>query len=448
MADGWARVTGRPQAVIVHVDVGTQALSFAIHNASTGKSPVLIFAGLCPFTEDGHLRGSRTEYMHWIQDAPNQKGVVEQFCRYAAELKTGRTVKQMVGRAMQFATSDPKGPAYLCGAREVMEEEIEPYVLEDNQWGPVKPAALPNDAIETIAQTLVDAESPLIVTGYSGRNRLVPEQIVKLADTIPGLRVFDTGGSDMCFPFSHPASLGMRYSFHEATTEADVILVLDCDVPWIPSRNRPRKDARIYHIDVDPLNSMMPISFFPANGRWRADSYTVLCQLNDYLARSSAHQKTLEGQVYRVRKTQLVESHAKRLASFAQLAEPKTDGTINAHYLGAVIKETLLADTVFVVEAVTCAVQIFDQIQPSIPGRWINCGGTGIGWSGGAALGVKLALTADGQPNFVCQIVGDGTYLETVPGSVFWIASRYRIPVLTIILNNKGKLIQWYSSVP
>jgi thiamine pyrophosphate-dependent acetolactate synthase large subunit-like protein len=63
MADGYARVTNKPQCVIIHVDVGTSGLGAAIHNASTGRAPVLIFAGLSPFTLEGELRGSRTEYM-------------------------------------------------------------------------------------------------------------------------------------------------------------------------------------------------------------------------------------------------------------------------------------------------------------------------------------------------------------------------------------------------
>ena len=50
MADGFARVSNRPQCVIIHVDVGTSALGAAVHNACTGKAPVLIFAGLSPYT--------------------------------------------------------------------------------------------------------------------------------------------------------------------------------------------------------------------------------------------------------------------------------------------------------------------------------------------------------------------------------------------------------------
>src|SRR5438034_4237870 len=169
MADGYARLTGKPQCVIVHVDVGTQGLGAAVHNASCGRAPVLIFAGLSPFTIEGEMRGSRTEYIHWVQDVPDQKQIVAQYCRYSVELKTGKNIKQIVNRALQFATSAPTGPVYLVGAREVLEEEIEPYTLDQNVWKPVAPAALPQDAVESIAVHLVFAKQPLVITGYNGR---------------------------------------------------------------------------------------------------------------------------------------------------------------------------------------------------------------------------------------------------------------------------------------
>src|SRR5947199_8632467 len=142
MADGYARVTNKPQCVIVHVDVGTQGLGAAVHNASCGRVPVLIFAGLSPYTIEGEMRGSRTEYIHWIQDVPDQKQIVRQYCRYTGEIKSGKNVKQIVNRALQFAMSDPKGPVYLVGAREGMEEESEPYHLIQEHWVPVEPTAL------------------------------------------------------------------------------------------------------------------------------------------------------------------------------------------------------------------------------------------------------------------------------------------------------------------
>ena len=441
MADGWARTTGRPQAVIVHVDVGTQALGAAMHNANTGRCPVLIFAGLCPFTESGELQGSRTEYQHWLQDTPDQKAIVRQYCRYVGELRTAHTVKETVARAMQFATSDPKGPVYLVGAREVLAETIqEPYIIKQEELGPIEPAALPQTAVKTISEALVHAKSPLIITGYSGRNQGCPPQLVQLVDFIPGLRVFDTGGSDMCFPFTHRGAVGFRLSFDPVTTEADVILILDCDVPWIPSRNPPRDDARIYHVDIDPLNASIGISSFPAHGRWRADSYTALTQLNAYLTHSHSLKTSLSDPIYVQRGERLEADRAAQIASFAKLAALSPSSTLNIHHVGAAIKSAVPSDTVFVVEAATCSIPLADQLQVDMPGGWLNSGGAGLGWSGGAALGVKLALEASsGYSRFVCQIVGDGTFLFSAPSSVYWIAARYGIPVLTIVLNNRGK---------
>lgn len=175
--------------------------------------------------------------MHWLQEAPDQKAIVRQYCRYTGEVRTGMNVKQLVGRTLQFAMSAPKGPVYLAATREVLAEEVEPYSLEQEKWVPIGPAALPANAIHDIATALVQAEIPLIITSYSGRDERTPELLATLADLILGIRAHDTGGSDMCFPNTHPASEGFCLSFNQCTRDADVILLLDCDVPWIPSRN-------------------------------------------------------------------------------------------------------------------------------------------------------------------------------------------------------------------
>src|SRR5690606_32020078 len=112
-------------------------------------------------------------------------------CRYAAELKTGVNVKQMVNRALQFAKSDPQGPVYLCGSREVMEMEIEPYSIKQDQWEPVELGGLPGSAARSIAEALAGAKEPLLITGYAGRNKAVPAALVELANTVKGLRVLD-----------------------------------------------------------------------------------------------------------------------------------------------------------------------------------------------------------------------------------------------------------------
>ena len=129
-------------------------------------------------------------------------------------------------------------------------------------------------------------------------------------------------------------------------------------------------DAHFYHIDADPLNCMMSNSHFPAHARWKVDSHTALSQLNTHLQENSELNATLNQPVYAQRGQRLAEEHATRLASFAELAKPRDSGAITAHHVGAAIKSSLPADTVFVIEAVTCAIQISDQLQTSIPGSW------------------------------------------------------------------------------
>ncbi|RMD42350.1 hypothetical protein DV735_g2805, partial [Chaetothyriales sp. CBS 134920] len=444
MADGFARVTGKPQCVLVHVDVGTQMLGCAMHNASVARCPVIVFAGLSPYTLDGEMRGSRTEYIHWLQDAPDQKAIVSQFCRFAGEFKSGKNIKQVLNRAIQFATSDPKGPSYLMGAREVMEEDITPYKLDQSVWEPISPAGLSPEAIKTTVSTLVAAKEPLIVVGYTGRNHATVPLLVELAELIPGIRVQDGLGSDVCFPFSHRASLGVQIGSSEAVKTADSILIIDCDVPWIPTRCRPREDAKIIHIDVDPLKQNMPLHYVSAFRRFRADSETALRQLTEYIRSQPEYNGLINKEPYATRWSSLAESHSKQLAEFAKQAAPPASlaDYPSSSYLCSQLRKQCPKDAIFTVEAVTNAPFVYSQLQVDEPGHLINSGGGGLGWSGGATLGVKLGSDhLAGGPNkgkFVCEIVGDGTYLFGVPGTVYWIAHRYKIPTLTVVLSNKG----------
>ena len=285
MADGFARLIGKPQAVIVHVDVGTQAMGCAVHNASVGRCPILIFAGLSPMTLEGELTGSQTEFIHWFQDTIDQKQIVAQYCRDAAEIKTGKNVKQMVNRALQFATSQPQGPVYLTATSEVLEEQFIPYEINQVHWTHVS-STLSQDAVVDISELLASANNPLVIVGYSGRQHSSVLELLKLVDTVPGVKVLECLSSDSCFPSSHRASLGGGIGNHEAIPTVDVILVVDADVPWIPTLCKPSPNCRIVHIDIDPIKRNMPLFYIPAEKRYCADATSAFKQLYDYIASS------------------------------------------------------------------------------------------------------------------------------------------------------------------
>ena len=413
-------------------------------------------------------------FRHWIQDVPDQKAILAQYCRYVGEIKSGKNVKQLVNRALSFAMSDPKGPVYLVGAREAMEEELEPYHLEEKYWRPIEPCALSNSMVRSMTKALRSANRALVITGYCGRNPKAMLALKRLADLHDNIRVIDTAGSDLCFPSNHPAWRGLRYGVDELIRTADTIMVIDCDVPWINTHCKPREDAIIFHIDVDPLKQQMPVFYIDALVRCRADSHTALLQLCDDATLDTLpeplEEEELAGDPLISHKPSLstlrrnndesseerVEEHRAMHAALDRLAVPNADSSYPCAYLCRRLRELCPENSIWCIEAVTNMVIVSDQIRPSLPGSWFNCGGGGLGWSGGAALGLKLAAkdmeaaakekekaddTAESKGTFICQIVGDGTFLFTVPGSVYWIARRYNIPILTIVLNNKGMFI-------
>lgn len=211
-------------------------------------------------------------------------------------------------------------------------------------------------------------------------------------------------------------------------------------MPWVNTRCNPRKDAKIFHIDVDPLKNQMPLFYLAAQARYRADSYTAITQLTKYISSTlEAETKTDE---YSQRWDALGLSYQARLSGIAKAAKPMEDGSFGSGYLCQMLRKIAPQDSIFAIEAVTNTPFVADNLQVTLPGSWINCGGGGLGWSGGGSLGIKLASEAEnpGKGKFVVQIVGDGTYLFSIPGSVYWISQRYKIPILTVVLNNAGKL--------
>src|SRR5579884_3689544 len=84
-AHGFYAATGRPQAVLVHVDVGTQNLGAMLHNAQRGRAAVLIAAGRSPYTTEPGRRGTRDTHIHWLQEQFDQHGIVRNFVKWDYE---------------------------------------------------------------------------------------------------------------------------------------------------------------------------------------------------------------------------------------------------------------------------------------------------------------------------------------------------------------------------
>ncbi|MBB4612853.1 thiamine pyrophosphate-requiring protein [Novosphingobium taihuense] len=429
IAHGFTQVTGRPQAVVIHVECGTQALAGAVHNAAKARIPVLIFAGSSPFTQDGELLGSRNEFIQWIQDVHDQRGLVRGYMRYDNEIRTGANVKQVVHRAMQFARTDPKGPVYLMAAREVLEASCEQVDIDIARWGPVSAPALGDRNARSIAGDIAKARRPLVVTSYLGRNPAAARQLASLCDRY-GIGVVESVPSYVNVPHGHDCFLGSYWNDprqNEALAEADLVLVIDSDVPWIPAKNRPSAHARILHIDIDPLKEQMPLWYIEPHGAYRADAETALAEISEALSNLAIDQGLI-GE----RRAHYARLSAKRRARLA--SEEAETGALTTARLMASVRTHLGNHAIVINEGITNYQPVFDHIAPNEPGTMFASGGGSLGYNGGAAIGAKLA-SPDAT---VVAISGDGTYMFTVPSSVHWIARRYDAPFLQIVLNNDG----------
>ncbi|KAE8356762.1 thiamine diphosphate-binding protein [Aspergillus coremiiformis] len=450
-ADGYARISHKPACVIVHVDVGTAALGQGLHNASSGRAPIVIFAGVAPSTLMGETPGSRSEHVQWYQDIRDQAALVAPYSRYSAEIKSPHQVGTVVHRAVLMATTGSPGPVYLTATREILATPA-PSLQPRRQPVPsCRLGSLPPEAIELIGDALLDAKSPLVVTGYLGRNHHAVHELIKLADTIHGLRVFDSELREVCFPATHPACITRGTGAASAIQSADIILVLDADVPWIPTRVHPHPTAEIFHIDLDPRKERMNLFDLGASATFHADTSQALRQLTTYITTSPRLpdlQSTWIPRAQALRKahadnTALISARATTL-----LATPSAPCSVD--YLCNRIRALVPHTTIFVTDSVTNQVAMTEQLQLTRPGSHITKGGSGLGWAGGAAIGVKLAsahydLTerptlrrASGPSPFVCSIVGDGSFVFSVPTAVYWASHRLACPFLTVILNNGG----------
>lgn len=420
-AHAYFAVTRRPQVVVVHVDVGTLNLGGNLHDAMRGEAGVVILAGRTPYTVDGSAPGRRLRPVNWQQDVRDQTGIVRGYTKWNHELGRTDTIHQLIPRAFQIAATEPCGPVYLTAAREVLMSPMEGVSLEmvSRARPAISPAGDPR-AIEELAAWLADARVPIAIAGRVGRHEGAVADLVALAEQI-GMLVLDTGAA-MNVPASHP--LVVRDE-NGAIASADVLLLLDVDVPWLPSKTSPSAKARIAQIDVDPNKSTIQLWGFPVDLPIQADTSKALPLLRAALERVATAER-------RARWRQRLHSSATARPSAS--AADRTATPLALAWIAQALRDALSADAIVVDEMVTSSDAVRAIIGRDVPGTWLDSGGSGLGWGLGAALGAKLAAPS----RDVVALVGDGSFVFGSPVAALWMAARNAAPFLTVIFDNAG----------
>jgi acetolactate synthase-1/2/3 large subunit len=308
-----------------------------------------------------------------------------------------------------------------------MEAAATPARIERAHWSPVAPRALPVEGVDLIVQAMSAASRPLVVTSYAGRNPEAVAALVAFAEVF-GAGVVESAPSAMNFPHDHALYQGNYWNHpvqNAALAEADGILVIDSDIPWIPTINRPRADARVFHIDVDPLKLGMTLWHIDAEASFAADAATALRQIME-AARAAGLRDVAEPSAHWAAR------HADRAARLAQEGEAATG--LTAEYVTAAVRRHARPDAIFLNEGITNYGAVCDHVAPALPGTLFASGASSLGWHGGAAIGMKLAR----PEREVIALTGDGSYMFSVPSTVHWMARQYATPFLTVVFNNRG----------
>jgi acetolactate synthase-1/2/3 large subunit len=432
MAGGYAALTGKGQVVLVHVDAGTANASMGMHNLFRARLPAFLMAGRAPFSIRGELPGSRDNYVHFVQDPYDIGSLVRQYCKWEYTLPSGVITKEVLRRGHALMQSDPPGPVYLTLPREILAEQWEESAVRTfphSRYGPVAAGGTDPVFAGRIADRLLAAENPIAITAYLGRN----PQAVALLDALSrecGIRIYEFNPAHLNIPRNSPCFAGFDPS--SAIAGADLGLLLDVDVPWLPKYVPDNTEIHWIQIDVDAIKKDFPMWGFPAQLRVQGDCATVLGQVLD-IVRSRAD----DG--YRARVARRIsawahvsQARAKRTAAAAALQGEQ--GAITPEHLCAELGQVLDAEDIVINEAIRSTLAVLTQIPRTRPQTYIGLAGGGLGFSGGMALGAKLARPG----SRVVQIVGDGGFHFSTPSSVYAVAQQYRLPVLTVVLDNGG----------
>ena len=421
MAHGYAMVTRKVPAVMVHVSVGTANGVCGVFNAARENVPMLFTAGRSPLTEGG-LPGARDVYIHWAQEMFDQAGMLREIVKWEYELRNGRQLETVIDRALSVATTQPGGPVYLSLPREVLAEPLPGLSFDSpTRRGAASPPGVDKAAIDEAARIFAAAENPLIVTASAGRDPAAVEALADFAQRF-AIPVVQHRPRHLCLPADHPCHLG--YDAGPFLDSADAILVLECDVPWVPSLKAPRPECKVIHLGVDPLFSRYPIRGFPCDLAITGAPAGALPELGAALDRHVIGSKVSE------RRQRLAQRREKLLGGWQKTADNAADmRPIHMAWASACIARVKPDDAILVNEYTLMQEHCGSNLAGSYFG---SSPASGLGWGGGAALGAKLAA----PDRLVIAVLGDGSHLFGNPVAVHHASAMHKLPVLFVVMNN------------
>ncbi|MDP9147927.1 MAG: thiamine pyrophosphate-binding protein [Acidobacteriota bacterium] len=440
MAHGYAKIDGKPLLVMAHGTVGLQHAAMAVYNAYCDRVPVIIIGGNIM---DSTRRISQVEWAHSVQDAA---AMLRDFVKWDDLPISLPHFAESAVRAYKTAMAPPMMPVLLIVDGELQENPIaNDAPLKIPRLTPTGPPQGDSGAVDEAARLLVAAENPVLIAGRAARTPAGMTYLMELAEAlqIPVIDQMDR----MNFPTRHP--LNQTERGRELISSADVILGLEVNDFWgalhsfrdqmeRTSRLVARPDAKT--ISVNSANLLVKSNYqnfqrYPeVDVDISADAEATMPSLTEAVKR---HLDAGRKNAFSERRTKLAAAHDESLqrtrdaAAYAWNASPVSTARLSAELWDQIKNEDWsLVSTVQFVSRWPQRLWAFDKYHHYIGGA----GGYGIGYNAPASVGAALANRKHGRLSVNIQCDGDLMY---APG-VLWTAAHHRIPLLTVMHNNRG----------
>ncbi|MFI1583793.1 thiamine pyrophosphate-dependent enzyme [Embleya sp. NPDC020630] len=405
MADGLARLSGRPAFVSLHAAAGLGNGIGALTNAAAAHVPMVVTAGQ---QDQRHLLSGPVL-------AGDLAGLAEPTVKWAHEVRTRAEVGPSLRRAFRLALSPPTGPVFLSLPMNLLDERG-PRAPERT------PASLRGAApVEELTGLLARTPAHEIALVYGDEvARSAADEGVALAEALRAPVWGASWPSANPFPTTHALWRGYlpptASGIHETLSDRRLVLVLGARafLAYFPYAPGPVTDAdtRVVQISAEPDDAgrTTPVEL-ALHGDLRATIARLSTALTDRPC--SADEPAPAGP----------EAAAEQAGS---------DGPLDARSVAHTLAATLPDDAVVLDEAPVTTDDLRQALRLRRPNRYQWVAG-GLGWAMPAAVGAALAAAGEGKR--VLCVVGDGSALYSP--QALWTAARHRLPITYVVVNNR-----------
>ena len=440
MANGYAKIEGKPLCVMAYSSVGLQHAAMAVYNSYCDRAPIYMILGN---RLDATLRGKRGEWAHSVQDPV---AMVREFVKWDDQPVSLAHFAESAVRGYKIAMTPPMLPVAIVVDGELQENPIpDGLKLRIPKLTVATPPQGDSAAVEEAARLLVQAENPVIVVDRAARTQAGIDCLIELAETLQA-PVMDQMGR-MNFPSRHPLNQTARRS--GLITDADVILGLELTDFWGTVNSFHDQVHRSSRPIIKPGTKLVSISTGDFYMKSNYQDQHRFCEVDVAIAgdpeatvpaliEAIKHGMTADRKAaFQARGAKFASARQKQLeqarvdATYAWNASPVSTARLSGELWAQIQSE----DWSLVSEA--GKVDFWPQRLWDFKKHYQFIGGAGAGGEGynaPAALGAALANRKHGRLSVSIQCDGDLMY---GPG-VLWTAAHHRIPILSVMHNNRA----------